>query len=397
MSLYFEKIDDNTYHCMTEDELHSSSHGKIYTEKEFLSRFGFKDDLEKKLSLSQSCTDLSVLRNVKKYVLRGAMVSACINNSIPLRASTNLWETFIRKVKRSWEESMENEKDSDEFDYPGFHLHNVYQQIQSDQKYCYKAGKSNFISDLYMTGKCNCNCGTDLLFTIASLFRKKPIKILIPRHTYLLLPPYNYHDFTKIETTQFAAQRWSPESITLDKLLEIDILGWLEKDRYVAMNSFLSDVIIARGTKTYDLDIDEKIELFHTLFGRNEFTNLISDFVTLSSQKPSESDANKLNSSVRSIVMRTEDIDQLSILNVVILYLTLVSIPSFSEKILKKLQGLLWTPQRDVVFGDTVIKAKLKKLIHDKYLPKQKRVQDIMRKMEEELDKEDIEIDPAFL
>ena len=65
-------------------------------------RSPFHRELEEKLIVKAVCDDLKVTNHVKSYMARTYMLTSCINNDIPLRASVSIWDRWIREIKKKW-------------------------------------------------------------------------------------------------------------------------------------------------------------------------------------------------------------------------------------------------------------------------------------------------------
>jgi len=161
----------------------------------------FKNRLVHKLS-KNDCTDMRLLNHIKNYTVQMAIIDACVYDNIPIRAGVAMWERWLIDIKKKWKSIKERYEPIQD---PAFRFYlsirALYEYIQGTEKYCFKTRRFNFISELYLTGHCNCMCGTGLLFVLADYlgYRGQIGVMYIVGHVFLLIP--NHNDFYRLETT----------------------------------------------------------------------------------------------------------------------------------------------------------------------------------------------------
>jgi hypothetical protein len=280
----------------------------------------FGRELEEKLIVKAVCDDLKVTRYVKSYVARTYMLLSCLNDGIPLRASVSMWDRWIRQVKKEWSElrAIELRERARGTIIKGttalvFKMALLYSDIQGEQKYCYIRQSSNFIAELYLKGECNCLCGTDLLFTLGKYlgYEGRITKVFTPTHAFITLPgPHG--DYFEFETTKTSYGYYA--ETTIDALFKKwrTINGWVDNDLYGAMVSFFDYIAFKKKSKIYKLPRIAHLKYFEALYPKNSFTTYVVNAFT----RP-----NEFGRTIRYRINNTNDLSELSVLNMVLSYL----------------------------------------------------------------------------
>lgn len=276
----------------------------------------FRRELEEKLIVKAICDNLKVTRHVKSYTARTYMLLSCINDGIPLRASVSIWDRWVREVKEYW--SGIRLKKELEFSTK---LKYLYWYLQREQ--CDLSGSSNFITELYLRGKCNCLSGINLLFALSKYlgYEKKLTKVFMPKHkTFLIVEGWRENRgsvLLNFETTKLKDDS-EMEIIYMDNELVEEIRGWMKNEMYVAIISFLEYARV-KNKKFYKLSPETQLKYFRALYPKSRLTKFVGKVFT------------KRREFLKEMHEKTDiyTIGELSVL----LYMTLYFISSRSSKV----------------------------------------------------------------
>ena len=152
-------------------------------------RLKIKTKKESKISLQpprQKC-DHALIKKLSQMPDYGPLITAvifegCILDNLAVIQLQYAWISMEREL--STQLSLNKNKNIIE------KLVEVYTKLQSNWKYTYSYYSTNFLSNYYFQNRCNCMCGTVLLFKM-SLMIKPPPKIkficcLLPEHIVLV-------------------------------------------------------------------------------------------------------------------------------------------------------------------------------------------------------------------
>lgn len=176
--------------------------------------------------MSQSTIDLNACKWINPRSKTGMAVTgsimassfisfSCVKYNSSQQQFVMAWQTMLRSVAEPIIKRLQHLMDKNPKN-PIKILHKVVTEI-SDQGKCYSGEERNFIYDLLIYGKCNCACGSIMIYAIAeTFFNPRQLKymyfVFVPRHVFLV---YQLDDinWVNIESTKYEQSKTSNLSI----------------------------------------------------------------------------------------------------------------------------------------------------------------------------------------
>jgi hypothetical protein len=260
----------------------------------------FGEHLKRKLDTKLDCTKFEFIRKVRSYTARALIIISCVNDGIPIRAAVSMWERWVYEIKKQWAKIKERGR------HLYYNLGTLYEQLQGEQKYCYMRDNSNFISELYLKGTCNCMCGTALLFALGPYlgYDQKIVKVFRPGHALLALPNPRKGYIYSFETTR----KWGhAEETTLNDFIKKHekIEAWTTDELYGSMLTFFEYAAVKQETGFYKLSQEWKLAVFRSIYPETKLTRFIETVFI---------DIDKFMTELPGQMNKTQNVNKLSVM-----------------------------------------------------------------------------------
>lgn len=260
----------------------------------------FGERLGQKLDVKLDCTKFEFIRQVISFTARALIIISCVNDGVPIRASVSMWERWVNETKKQWAKIQEKGHSLN------YNLTEFYEKLQGEQKYCYVADNSNFISELYLKGTCNCMCGTALLFALGPYlgYDRKIVKVFVPRHALLALPSTRKGYIYSFETTKkynHVSEMYIDDFIQKHEKIE----AWVTDELYGSMLTFFEYAGVKRETGFYKLSQQWKLDVFRSIYPVTNLTKFIETVFI---------DIDKFVAEMPAQIDKTRDVNKLSVM-----------------------------------------------------------------------------------
>jgi hypothetical protein len=136
--------------------------------------------------------------DMKNYgpVIASLIFGGCLGTNAMMPALMKIWIDFQYQIIRI-SERLKQQKSK----IPLFIR--VYEELVQNETNCYfKRGSINFLTDLYINGSCNCQCGTYLVYILSQMFPEPNIQVFpVYELSHICLVAFDGDNIYKIETT----------------------------------------------------------------------------------------------------------------------------------------------------------------------------------------------------